>query len=243
MTFFDIDATNLNKLISKIYLLQQSGYDLGYKIEVINGNLICKKLNKTLTPIVNKNFISVINKINDIVDDNFYQYIIMELTDHNIEIEKKYLVKETPELSKIKYKTIEQFYISYNPEIRIRKSNEKYFITQKGEGNLIRTEQEKLITREVYDKYQKSKISNKIIKKRYEIALSPNYIAELDIYGDYLTGLSTVEIEFSKLQDLVYFEKPSWFGDDITNNQNYKNKNLAKQEIKTKKYIKEVTYD
>lgn len=50
----------------------------------------------------------------------------------------------------------------------------------------------------------------------------------MDIYNDDLDGLVTVETEFSSEEQAEAFVKPSWFGDDITEDKRYKNKNLAR---------------
>ena len=53
-------------------------------------------------------------------------------------------------------------------------------------------------------------------------------MAELDVYHGELTGLVTVEVEFSSLEEAESFSPPAWFGEDITEDKRYKNKNLAR---------------
>ena len=43
-----------------------------------------------------------------------------------MEIERKYLIKELPDLSKYEKEVIEQGYLNRNPAVRIRKSNDDY---------------------------------------------------------------------------------------------------------------------
>lgn len=50
------------------------------------------------------------------------------------------------------------------------------------------------------------------------------YICELDIYNNILI---TVEIEFNSKQEADNFNVPKWFGHELTNIQEFKNKNLA----------------
>ena len=50
---------------------------------------------------------------------------------------------------------------------------------------------------------------------------------ELDIYCGDLTGLITAEVEFDTLEQQVNFVPPSWFGEDVTENERYKNRNLS----------------
>ena len=65
------------------------------------------------------------------------------------EIEKKYLVNKLPNLSTCKKSNIIQGYISYNPETRIRKIDNSFFITYKSNEFLIRDEDEKEIDKEI----------------------------------------------------------------------------------------------
>ena len=51
-----------------------------------------------------------------------------------MEIERKFLVKTLPEgLDSYKCKHIEQGYLNTNPDVRIRKSDEDYILTYKGD--------------------------------------------------------------------------------------------------------------
>lgn len=156
------------------------------------------------------------------------------------EIEKKYLVDSIPSVSNFKFYEIIQAYLSFEPEIRIRKKNDEFFLTQKGSGSLIRKEIETKIN-EISYSILFSLIQSKIINKtRIEIPLSKNIIAELDIYHDELEGLVTVEVEFASEDQANNFNKPDWFGKEITVNDKYKNKNLANA---TQKEIKKLITD
>lgn len=147
-----------------------------------------------------------------------------------IEIEKKYLVRSIPDLSVAQFVQIEQSYlcISDEREVRLRKQCDKYFITVKSGGMLERGEWESEISKESYESLFPSSIGS-VIKDRYRINLPGGGIAELDVYRgnledpDYLT----VEVEFSCKEEAIVFEKPNWFGKDITDDARYKNKNLA----------------
>ena len=55
-----------------------------------------------------------------------------------MEIERKFLIKDLPDLSKYDYVDIEQGYLSTEPVVRIRKKNDKYMLTYKGSGKLAR---------------------------------------------------------------------------------------------------------
>lgn len=152
------------------------------------------------------------------------------------EIERKFLIKNIIfDLMKYKSKIITQAYISLNPEIRIRKSNNHYFRTEKTFGAIERHEKEYIISKRDFEHNLERVISNIIKKERFIIPISNGLIAELDKYQSNLEGLVTVEVEFSNIIDAKRFIPPNWFGEEITYNEDYKNKNLSmlcKGEIK-----------
>jgi len=59
----------------------------------------------------------------------------------NIEIERKFLVKEMPDnLDNYDMVDMTQGYLNTNPVVRIRKENDDYVLTYKGSGLLSRSE-------------------------------------------------------------------------------------------------------
>jgi len=158
-----------------------------------------------------------------------------------MEIEMKYLVKKIDfNIHSYKNNQIIQGYISLDPEIRIRNIGDKYFVTEKSTGDLIRKEKEYQITKRDFLNKSKQIISNLIKKRRYYIPILDGFIAELDIYELELDGLITVEVEFNDLKLVNNFMAPEWFGKSITYDKKYKNKNLSKlnkEKIKNGKVI------
>lgn len=152
-------------------------------------------------------------------------YILME-------IERKYLVDTLPaNLNNYEVSQIEQGYLSYNPEVRLRVKDSYFLLTIKiGEG-LIRFEKNISISEVEYKSLLQYIKSNLILKKRYVIPLSGGLCAELDIYLRQLAGLITVEVEFETEEQSGAFVKPEWFGLEITDDKRYKNKNLSQIEI------------
>lgn len=153
------------------------------------------------------------------------------------ENERKFLVNRIPNLEGIKKNEIEQGYISFLPEVRIRKKGNEFFLTHKGEGNQIRTEIETNISAEVYDILSLLVKEKFINKTRYEIKMENGIVVELDIYHGDLDGLVTVEVEFKSEVQLSKFIVPEWFGKEITSDKRYKNKNLARS-ISIKELVK-----
>lgn len=143
-----------------------------------------------------------------------------------MEIERKFLVNEIPSLSGLRYSKITQGYISFSPETRIRKMDDKYYLTKKGEGMVVRVEIENEVLKSEGEKYFEQVISNLIIKTRYYIPYDKHTI-ELDIYEGIFKGLIVAEVEFESLDEANLFTPPAWFGEDISNNIEYRNKILA----------------
>ena len=48
-----------------------------------------------------------------------------------MEIERKFLVKELPDLMGVKYSEIEQGYFSISPEKRVRRRDDRFYLTEK----------------------------------------------------------------------------------------------------------------
>lgn len=153
----------------------------------------------------------------------------MDVGEAYMEIERKYAVIQLPNLKEFKKEKIEQLYLSIEPEVRIRNKGSKLTLTIKSDGKLSRLEVEKELTPEEYDALKEISVKE-VMKTRYTKAhfiKGKEYIFELDIY-DNIEGLVTVEVEFDNENDANNFEKPSWFGDELTHLDKYKNKNLAK---------------
>ena len=153
-----------------------------------------------------------------------------------MEIERKFLIKQLPEnISECEKAEIEQCYIDLGedgePEKRIRKLTKNgetlYFYTEKGEGDLCREEEEYEIPAYSYENLMELTISTAIQKTRHYIPLTETLTAELDVYSGSLEGLITAEVEFESLEDSESFTAPDWFGEEITCDKKYKNKNLA----------------
>ncbi|MBN2540587.1 MAG: CYTH domain-containing protein [Bacilli bacterium] len=150
------------------------------------------------------------------------------------EIERKFLVQYLPEeLEKYQSVEIEQNYISFQPEKRIRKLSESYFFTEKSEGSLAREEHERPISKQEYLRLQESCSFVSLHKTRYYIPLEDGLIAELDLFHGILEGLMTVEVEFPDVVTANAFQAREWFGTEVTENPNYKNKQLIQKPPKS----------
>lgn len=150
------------------------------------------------------------------------------------EIERKYLIKKSNipyDLSKYACANIEQAYLLFNPSIRIRKENDKFYLTYKEnvskEEHIERFEKNIEITVEDYNRLIKSKLGLIICKTRFFIPYK-NLIIELDLFHNEYEGLIYAEVEFDTKEAALAFEKPIWFGEELTSNIKYTNASLAK---------------
>ena len=147
-----------------------------------------------------------------------------------MEIERKYLVKYLPEkLEEYEQKHIAQGYLCTNPVLRIRRSNDAYFLTYKGPGLMAREEHEFPLSAEAFE-HMLPKVDGILIENiRYMIPLDEKYTAELDVFQGVLAPLRLVEVEFASVEEAENFVAPDWFGDDVTNSGEYHNSNLSKR--------------
>jgi CYTH domain-containing protein len=126
-------------------------------------------------------------------------------------------------------KKIAQGYLNTDPVIRIRRSNDDYYLTYKGKGLLVREEYNLPLTREAYE-HLLPKIDGLLIEKtRYLIPLDNGLTAELDVFEGSLAPLTLVEVEFDTVEAANAFCPPDWFGEDVTNSGNYQNSTLSKR--------------
>jgi CYTH domain-containing protein len=145
-----------------------------------------------------------------------------------LEIERKFLAAAIPfDLSPFPRHEIRQGYLSFDPELRIRQKDDRYYLTEKSGGGLVREEHETEISEADYRSKEPLVVSRFIEKTRYLIPLPDSLTAELDIYGGFLRGLVAVEVEFDTVEEAKAFTPPAWFGREITEDPRFKNKNLS----------------
>lgn len=145
-----------------------------------------------------------------------------------MEIERKYLVRKLPEnLEQYNKKKIAQGYLCTEPVVRIRRSNDDYYMTYKGDGLMVREEYNLPLTQEAYEHLHPKIDGLLIAKTRYLIPLDGKLTAELDVFEEDLNGLVIVEVEFNTVEEANAFHAPDWFGEDVTNSGKYHNSYLS----------------
>lgn len=147
-----------------------------------------------------------------------------------MEIERKYLVakENLPEnLETYPKKKIQQGYLCTEPVVRIRKSDDSYFLTYKSKGLLSREEYNLPLTGEAYA-HLKAKADGILISKtRYVIPASDGLFIELDIFDAPYEGLYLAEVEFPSEEAANAYVPPAWFGEDVTYSSRYHNSTLS----------------
>ena len=145
-----------------------------------------------------------------------------------MEIERKFLIHTLPEnLSSYPHKEIEQGYLNREPVVRIRRSDDDYILTCKGQGLMVREEFELPLSKEAFE-HMKPKADGIFIEKtRYLIPYDETHTIELDVFHGKLAPLVLAEVEFSSVEDANAFIAPDWFGEDVTNSPKYHNSNLS----------------
>lgn len=179
--------------------------------------------------------LTIIYVIKKIEYKNDYNNRVNEISADDLEIEKKWLIDKDKiplELSNAEILKLEQTYINFSPEIRVRKINngEQYSFAVKTNltaDGLIRNEIEENITEEEYNSLILKKEGNTIYKTRYQFLYEDNLYA-IDIFERDLEGLAYLEIEFVSKEEADNFETPDWVIKDVTNDIRYKNGFLAR---------------
>lgn len=144
-----------------------------------------------------------------------------------MEIERKFLLKELPDnLDTYPVRHLEQGYLCTAPVVRIRRDNNKYELTYKGKGCMVREEHNLPLTKEAYEHLREKIDGRLIVKKRYMIPLE-KYTIELDVFEGDLAPLTLAEVEFSSEEDAKNFVAPEWFAEDVTFSKLYHNSFLS----------------
>ena len=149
-----------------------------------------------------------------------------------MEIERKFTVKSLPDnLDMYDHHMIEQAYLTTEPTIRVRREDERYYMTYKGCGSndssLSHEEYNLPLTREAYDTLSSKADGNVIRKKRILIPYGRHTI-ELDIFAEPFKPLVIAEVEFDSEDEAYDFTPPEWFDEDVTDAKEYRNSYLSR---------------
>jgi CYTH domain-containing protein len=153
---------------------------------------------------------------------------------NQIEIERKWLVEDPPNLNRRRGVRIIQGYITVSAEdaeVRLRRKDERFFETGKTGTGLQRGEIEIELSRKQFKSLWPATRGRRLEKTRYTIKWHGKSI-ELDVYKKTLAPVKVAEVEFKSLKEAADFTPPAWFGKEVTDDAAYKNINLAQQQEK-----------
>jgi len=152
-----------------------------------------------------------------------------------VEIERKFLVtSEDFKSAAFAQHEIAQGYLNSIPErtVRVRIKGDKGYLTIKGKGSdsgMSRFEWEKEILVSEAKLLLELCESGVVMKTRFEIKVG-NHIFEVDEFYGENVGLVLAEIELQS--ETESFEKPSWLGLEVTNDNRYYNSYLSQDPFK-----------
>lgn len=147
-----------------------------------------------------------------------------------MEIERKFLVKELPgNLEEFPHRELEQAYLCTEPVVRIRRDADRYELTYKSGGLMMREEYNLPLTREGYLHLLPKADGIVIRKTRYVIPEKDGLSIELDVFHGQHQGLLLAEVEFPTEEAARAYCPPEWLGEDVTMSTRYHNSVLSRE--------------
>jgi adenylate cyclase len=145
-----------------------------------------------------------------------------------MEVERKFLVGEPPELDGAEADEIQQGYLAIGSdgEVRLRRKGEHLVLTAKRGTGLSRQESEVELDRERFDVLWPLTEGRRLHKRRHVLPQGDLKI-EIDVYEGELEGLVVAEIEFPSEEEARDFDPPEWLGEEVTGDRRYLNETLA----------------
>jgi adenylate cyclase len=146
-----------------------------------------------------------------------------------VEIERKFLVGELPG-GLAEGEEIAQGYLaiaSDGVEVRIRRRGSTTTLTVKSGPAHVRTEEEIPIDERRFESLWSLTEGRRVTKVRHRLAVEPDLLAELDVFGGDHAGLLVAEIEFPSVEASERFAPPAWLGAEVTGDERYANQSLA----------------
>lgn len=158
-----------------------------------------------------------------------------------MEIERKFTVKKMPEdLDSYDSHRIIQAYLCRDPVVRVRRSDDEYYMTYKGRGLIEREEYNLPLNKEAFE-HLLAKADGKVISKtRYLIPLKDPVFkdgyetdsevmltVELDVFDEPFSPLIIAEVEFPDKETADAYVPEAWFMEDVSEDPRYHNSNMV----------------
>lgn len=158
-----------------------------------------------------------------------------------MEIERKYTIKKMPDdPGAYTNHRIIQAYLNREPVIRVRRSDNEYYMTYKGKGLVSREEYNLALTEEAFENLLTKADGNVISKTRYVIPIDeprfrdgyklPDGVSlcvELDVFDEPFAPLVIAEVEFPDEAAADAYIPEDWFDADVSEDPGYHNVNMA----------------
>ena len=128
-----------------------------------------------------------------------------------MEVERKFLVPDPPDLDGMQADEIEQGYLAIGSdgEVRLRRKGKHLLLTAKRGAGLSREEAEVELDRESFERLWPLTAGRRLQKRRHVVPLGDHEI-EVDVYEGDLERLVVAEIEFASEDEAHGFEPPEW---------------------------------
>ena len=151
-----------------------------------------------------------------------------QFTVFDVEVERKFLVPDPPDLAGTQVDEIEQGYLAIGAEgeVRVRRKGELLVLTAKRGTGLSRQEAEVALDRERFDALWPLTEGRRLHKRRHVLPHGDLKI-EVDVYEGDLEGLVVAEVEFPSEEEARGFDPPAWLGEEVTGDRRYLNETLA----------------
>lgn len=145
-----------------------------------------------------------------------------------MEVERKFLVPEPPDLDGTESDEIEQGYLAVGAdgEVRLRHRGDDLVLTAKRGSGLAREEAEIELDSANFERLWPLTEGRRLRKRRHVIPHGDLKI-ELDVYEEELGGLLVAEVEFPSEDEAGDFQPPDWIGEEVTGDERYLNETLA----------------
>ncbi len=147
------------------------------------------------------------------------------------EIERKWVAEKVPPADALGEGTpLRQGYVAIDGVVvvRVRIAPTVAWLTIKADTTaLSRIEVEMTLPLEEAEQLWPLTVGRRIDKTRHRIPLG-TLTAEVDVFGDALSGLCVVEVEFPSEADAEAFVAPAWFGREVTGDPRWTNALLAR---------------
>lgn len=153
------------------------------------------------------------------------------------EIERKWLIKTMPDLTKYPPLRDERYYLFADDTVSLRfQQRGEQFEIERMEtiGELTRNQAKLSIGAKEFETL-KQKAKGPLVRDSYLIQRADPQIT-LKIYRELFEGLMRIEVEFTSLEQAKSFVAPDWFGAEMTDSPlSYDSKlvNMSKEEFKS----------